>query len=341
AREPGDGPGQRARNPHAARPAARRARELGRRGRALRRGRAGLPAAAGRERRAHGRGRAARLRGAQRVPQVLRARGRVPGLREPRRRRRRSDPRAPAGGGEPSAGGRVRLPDAHRAQADRRSDARPRAGGTRACAAAPASGDGAATFVLDIGASMKLLAELDHYEVLEVARDARREEIERAFALVRSAYDGESLAAYSVVPPDEAKLWRERIDEAWRVLSDPEARSAYDAALADGGGPDDGERDPFAGMDDDREAAPGASAFADASAAAPPERAELPAAPDAPPTSLAAARATQPLPVEERPAERLLSRDLEAFEDDPDDDGAEWTGARLRRARLLRGLEID
>lgn len=188
---------------------------------------------------------------------------------------------------------------------------------------------------------MKLLAELDHYEVLEVARDARREEIERAFALVRSAYDGESLAAYSVVPPDEAKLWRERIDEAWRVLSDPEARSAYDAALADGGGPDDGERDPFAGMDDDREAAPGASAFADASAAAPPERAELPAAPDAPPTSLAAARATQPLPVEERPAERLLSRDLEAFEDDPDDDGAEWTGARLRRARLLRGLEID
>jgi len=192
---------------------------------------------------------------------------------------------------------------------------------------------------------MKLPVELDHYEVLEVARDARPEEIERAFALVRSAYDGESLAGYSVVPPDEAKLWRERIDEAWRVLSDPVARRAYDEALAaaEAGGAtagDDDERDPFAGMeDDDREAASDGVALPARPADALHARAELPPAPDAPPTSLAAARGSRPLVVE-APAERGLPRDLEGFEDG-EDEGAEWTGPRLRRARLLRGLEID
>lgn len=91
---------------------------------------------------------------------------------------------------------------------------------------------------------MKSLAELDHYEVLEVSRDARHEEIARAFPLVRAAYEGDALGAYSVVPPDEAKLWRERIDEAWRVLSDPTSRSAYDESLLGAGEPEDTEGDP-------------------------------------------------------------------------------------------------
>lgn len=184
---------------------------------------------------------------------------------------------------------------------------------------------------------MKSLAELDHYEVLEVARGARHEEIERAFALVRGAYEGEALAAYSVIPPDEAKLWRERIDEAWRVLSDPAARTAYDDALDAAYAPPDEEQDPFAGMDDGVAAEAAESAFA----AAPAVRAPLPEAPDAPPTSLAAAHATRPLRVEQADNERLLPPDLEAFEEGGEDEGAEWTGPRLRRARLLRGLEID
>jgi hypothetical protein len=188
---------------------------------------------------------------------------------------------------------------------------------------------------------MKSIAELDHYEVLEVSRDARREEIERAFALVRGAYEGDALAAYSVIPPDEAKLWRERIDEAWRVLSDPEARRDYDAALDDAFARRDEDADPFAGMGD-AVAAPVAeaaeSAFADAGT--PLERAPLPEAPTAAPTSLAAANAARPLRVEEPAEGRALPRELEVF-DDADDAGAEWDGPRLRRARLVRGLEID
>jgi flagellar biosynthesis protein FlhG len=188
---------------------------------------------------------------------------------------------------------------------------------------------------------MKSLAELDHYEVLEVDRGARREEIERAFALVRGAYEGDALAAYSVIPPDEAKLWRERIDEAFRVLSDPAARSAYDEALAtaESAAALD-EQDPFAGMDDGPAPAAGDAGWGE-TPVAPALRAPLPAAPDAPPVSLAAANAARPLRVEEPAHQRALPRELEAFEESGDDAGEEWTGPRLRRARVLRGLEID
>jgi hypothetical protein len=187
---------------------------------------------------------------------------------------------------------------------------------------------------------MKSLAELDHYEVLEVSRGARREEIERAFALVRGAYEGDALGAYSVVPPDEAKLWRERIDEAWRVLSDPDARSAYDRSLSavEAGGDDAELGDPLGG---DAELDPFGDDAGTTGFAAAAERAPLPPAPDAPPASFAAAHAARPLRVEEPESDRSLPRDLEVFEEGGDDEGAEWTGPRLRRARLLRGLEID
>jgi flagellar biosynthesis protein FlhG len=180
---------------------------------------------------------------------------------------------------------------------------------------------------------MKSLAELDHYEVLEVPRDARPEEIERAFALVRSAYEGDALAGYSVVPPEEAKRWRERIDEAWRVLSDPVARSVYDRSLAAAVAVLDAEEDPFG------DAGFGAETAGAGCPAAPAARAPLPEAPGAPPAPLAPA--ARPLRVEPHEADPALPRDLAPFEESDDGEGAEWTGPRLRRARLLRGLEID
>ncbi len=188
---------------------------------------------------------------------------------------------------------------------------------------------------------MKTIDEVDHYEVLEVARDARRDDIERAFMLVRAAYDGQALAAYSVLSPDEAKLWRERIEEAWRVLSDPDLRRAYDATL-DGAVDDVEDADPFAGL----ASTSGESGEFGERAAFDGEPAPLPEAPNSLPSFATDAgwgrqeQQDRPLAVEAPPMpDRVVPRELESFEES-DVDSA-WDGPRLRRARLARGLEID
>ncbi len=188
---------------------------------------------------------------------------------------------------------------------------------------------------------MKTIDELDHYEVLEVAREARRDEIERAFTLVRAAYGDDALAAYSVLSPDETKLWRERIEDAWRVLSDPDRRRAYDAAL-DGAADGSDDEDPFA----DRSGASGASGefgeFGDR-AAFTGEPAPLPEAPNSLPSFAGDSGwhgRDRALAVEETPMPaRVAPRELESFEESDAD--AAWDGPRLRRARLARGLEIE
>ena len=139
---------------------------------------------------------------------------------------------------------------------------------------------------------MKPLAEQDHYEVLEVSRAASREELRRAYQLATTTYDEDSLAGYSVFEPGDTSAVRERIDLAWRVLSDDEARRANDASL---GAPEAGPA---------REAEPAA-------------------------------------PAPEAPAQNPSAPALEALEAFETEEGDEYDGARLRRSRLRRGLEIE
>jgi curved DNA-binding protein CbpA len=75
---------------------------------------------------------------------------------------------------------------------------------------------------------MKSIEEQDHYEVLEVPRTARAAEIERAFRTARVAYADDSLALYSVFESAETTAIRERVETAYRVLSDTDARREYD-----------------------------------------------------------------------------------------------------------------
>ena len=156
---------------------------------------------------------------------------------------------------------------------------------------------------------MRSLEELDYYELLEVPRDARPEEIERGYALVREAYEDESVAAYSVFDGDEAVALRERIDHAYRVLSDPEARRAYDAAFDDAAAVD----------------ALGAAVAGDAEGV----------------EDGFGAEEARELPIAEEPAGRPVEPRFEGFEEVDDGEDAIWDGARLRRARLLRGVELD
>ncbi len=71
----------------------------------------------------------------------------------------------------------------------------------------------------------------DHYELLELPRDATHADVERAYRLARSTWAEDGLAVYSVVSDSELSVLRERVEQAYRVLADADARSAYDVAL--------------------------------------------------------------------------------------------------------------
>ena len=78
---------------------------------------------------------------------------------------------------------------------------------------------------------MKPLEDQDHYELLEVSRQASGEEIERAYHIARSLYADESMAGLAVFEAGDADAITERVELAFRTLMDAQARLAYDASL--------------------------------------------------------------------------------------------------------------
>ncbi|NNL84939.1 MAG: hypothetical protein HKP27_04765 [Myxococcales bacterium] len=193
---------------------------------------------------------------------------------------------------------------------------------------------------------MKNLTELSYYELLEVSPDAGNREIERAYQMAQATYGESSLATYSLYGDEELATIRARIEEAYRVLSEPAERSRYDRGLAraealaeeevdelgldfpldefddldprplDAGSPDLRPFDPRAGAGDDFRPRSGIETE---SAASP-----------------------SPRPSFRRP-ERLapVQPDFSKVAPLEDDDGSPFTGARLRRARLARGIELE
>ncbi len=140
---------------------------------------------------------------------------------------------------------------------------------------------------------MKLLREPDLYELLDVASDAGRDEIERAYRLASATFEDGALATYSLYSEAEVQALRERMEHAWSVLGDPERRAAYDRTLAS----------------------------------------RLGRAQEEVPLDLE-------LALEEPPRPDLLPANL-AFEDTFEEDGSPYDGARLRRNRLQRGIELE
>jgi len=133
---------------------------------------------------------------------------------------------------------------------------------------------------------VKPLFEQDHYEVLEIPRDAGPDGIERAYRLILSTYAEDSLATYSMVRGADSAAIRERVETAYRVLSDAQARRSYDSSL--GGG--------------------------------------------------------RPAPAgefEETPEIAVEARRAHSGPFDDLDEAGEYDGARLRRARLRRGLDFE
>jgi DnaJ-class molecular chaperone len=78
---------------------------------------------------------------------------------------------------------------------------------------------------------VKSFLEQNFYDLLEISPSATPEEILRAYERARALYGAGSLAAYTLLSPEEAAALARRIEKAGDVLMDPEARAAYDAGL--------------------------------------------------------------------------------------------------------------
>ena len=183
---------------------------------------------------------------------------------------------------------------------------------------------------------MKNLSEISYYELLEVSPDAGNREIERAYHMAQATYGESSLATYSLYGDEELAAIRARIEEAYRVLSEPAERSRYDRGLARAEALAEEEVDdlgldfPLDEFDDlDRQLDAG---HLDAE----------PFDPRAGRGDEGTAASPSPRPVVRRP-ERLapVQPDFSQSALLDDDDGSPFTGARLRRARLARGIELE
>jgi flagellar biosynthesis protein FlhG len=151
------------------------------------------------------------------------------------------------------------------------------------------------------------LEELDYYEILELSRDASFQEIEEAYRILRETYADGSLALYSLFSEGDAVVMRERMEEAYRVLSDLTRRREYDETRRD-----------------EKELPP---AFVSPAKASPAKASPAPSA-----AADAAHVDRELLPLASSP-----SQDAEIEEPD----GGVWDGAALRRARIQSGLELE
>ena len=76
------------------------------------------------------------------------------------------------------------------------------------------------------------MAELTHYDALDVERGAPPDVLQKAYEHGLAVYDEAGVATYSLLDAEQRRAARKRIEEAYRVLSDPALRTAYDAELA-------------------------------------------------------------------------------------------------------------
>jgi hypothetical protein len=183
---------------------------------------------------------------------------------------------------------------------------------------------------------MKSVGELDHYELLEIPHSASPDEIDRAYRTAQQTYAEGSLALYSVFETQDVTTIRANLDEAYRVLADPETRESYDREMRF----EDSDRGP---------ARPAQlSTRSDTQSATQPGM-----QPDGSPASSfgshrisSAMRSDSHLDecsnyVVEGVIEGVIEEVVEEYDALEDDDVGEFDGVRLRRVRLFRGYEID
>ncbi len=71
----------------------------------------------------------------------------------------------------------------------------------------------------------------DYYTLFQISPEASRIDIINAYRHAKLAYQQDSLAIYSLFSEQELEQVQAEVEEAYRVLSDPEKRHDYDALL--------------------------------------------------------------------------------------------------------------
>ena len=74
---------------------------------------------------------------------------------------------------------------------------------------------------------------MDHYDILNVSRNASFKEIEKAYLIGKAAYSKDSLAHYTLLKEEERQQMLDRIEAAFMILGDEEKRQAYDENTLD------------------------------------------------------------------------------------------------------------
>ncbi len=68
----------------------------------------------------------------------------------------------------------------------------------------------------------------NYYEILEIRPDASAQDVRNAYLRLKSSYRKDNPALYSVLDPSETEDMIGKIEEAFQILSDPDARRDYD-----------------------------------------------------------------------------------------------------------------
>ncbi len=92
---------------------------------------------------------------------------------------------------------------------------------------------------------MKHYRDQSYYELLEVSPDASLDEITRAYQSAQEAFNPDSVAIYSLFDSDEEReALLDRIQNAYRILSNGRTRREYDRQLGRGPAPEGEEFEP-------------------------------------------------------------------------------------------------
>ena len=77
------------------------------------------------------------------------------------------------------------------------------------------------------------IEDMDHYDILDVSRNASFKEIEKAYLIGKAAYSKDSLAHYALLKDKERQQMLDRVEAAFMILGDEEKRLAYDKNTLD------------------------------------------------------------------------------------------------------------